>query len=167
MALLTPTGQVQLENSLGHLSLITRPRQFEVPTLANATEVAFGNSTQLKLIGYDLPIAQLAPGDSLKVTLYWQAEVEMDTDYTVFVQLLDSAGRVVAQVDLPPLAGAAPTTTWLPGEILTDPYTLTLPAGLPPGDYRLITGLYHAATGERLPLASGGNFVELSAITVK
>ncbi len=167
VALLTPTGQVQVENSLGQLSLMTRSRQFEIPSLANTTGVAFGNSTQLKLIGHDLPLTQLAPGDSLKVTLYWQAEAEMDTDYTVFVQLLDSTGQVVAQVDLPPLAGAAPTTTWLPGEILTDPYTLTLPTDLPPGDYRLITGLYHAATGERLPLASGGNFVELSAITVK
>jgi hypothetical protein len=68
---------------------------------------------------------------------------------------------VVAQVDLPPLAGVAPTTTWLPGEILTDPYTLPLPPSLSPGDYRLITGLYHAVTGERLLVASGGDFVEL------
>ena len=90
----------------------------------------------------------------------------MKTDYTVFVQLLNSAGQVVAQVDAPPLAGTAPTTTWLPGEILTDPYTLTLPADLSPGDYRLITGLYNAATGERFT-SFGGNFVELSQLTVK
>jgi hypothetical protein len=91
----------------------------------------------------------------------------MKTSYTVFVQLLNSAGQVVAQVDAQPLAGAAPTTTWLPGEILTDPYTLTLPPELPPGDYRLITGLYNAANGERLSVATGGNFVELSPLTVK
>ncbi|NJN93145.1 MAG: hypothetical protein HC875_03155 [Anaerolineales bacterium] len=69
------------------------------------------------------------PGENLgqPLTLYWQSVTEMKTAYTVFVQLLNGAGQVVAQVDAQPLAGAAPTT-WLPGEILTDPYTLTLPA---------------------------------------
>jgi hypothetical protein len=91
----------------------------------------------------------------------------MDTAYTVFVQLLNPAGQVVAQVDQQPLAGTAPTTTWLPGEIITDPYTLALSAEVSPGVYRLIAGMYNAATGQRLPVAGGGNFVELTQVTVK
>jgi hypothetical protein len=102
----------------------------------------------------------------LPTTLYWQAEAEININYTVFVQLLNQMGQVVAQVDQPPRAGAAPTTTWLPGEVLVDPYTLTLP-NLPPGVYRLIAGLYNPLTSERLSLASGGDFVELGAITVQ
>jgi hypothetical protein len=33
---------------------------------------------------------------------------------------------------------------------------LALPAGLAPGEYRLLVGLYDAATGERLPATGDG-----------
>jgi hypothetical protein len=167
VALLTAAGKVEAETTLTSVALAVRSRQFEAPAIATTADVAFGHSTQLKLIGYDLPPTALAPGNTLPVTLYWQALAEMKTDYTVFVQLLNDAGQVVAQADSQPLAGAAPTTTWLSGEILTDPYTLTLPANLPPGGYRLIGGLYDAATSARLPVTAGGDFVELSLFTVK
>jgi hypothetical protein len=167
VALVTAGGQVEAETTLAPIILETRPRQFEAPAIATAAEIAFGNAAQLKLIGYNLPATGLSPGDTLPVTLFWQAVAEMQTDYTVFVQLLNSSGQVAAQIDAPPLAGAAPTTTWLPGEILTDAYSLTLPADLPPGNYHLITGLYNAVTAERLPITGGDNFVELSQITVK
>ncbi|MBE7551897.1 MAG: glycosyltransferase family 39 protein [Anaerolineales bacterium] len=167
VALLTPAGEVEAESTLATVALAVRSRQFEVPAIATTADIAFGNSTPLKLIGYDLPATIPSSGDPLPVTLYWQAIAEMKTDYTVFVQLLNDTGQVVAQADSQPLAGAAPTTTWLPGEILTDPYTLTLPAHLPPGGYRLIGGLYDAAAGTRLPVTAGGDFVELSLFTVK
>ncbi|MBN1220934.1 MAG: glycosyltransferase family 39 protein [Anaerolineae bacterium] len=167
VALVSPEGQVSGETSVARVNLQTRPRQFEVPDLAHPTNITLGDAAQIKLLGYDVPAPRLNPGDTLPVTLYWQAGAEMDLDYTVFVQLLNAAGLVVSQVDLPPLAGAAPTTTWLPGEILTDAYTLPLPPDLPPGNYRLITGLYHAPTGQRLPVSAGGDFVELPQIAVK
>jgi hypothetical protein len=167
VALLTATGEIEAETSLAGVALATRPHQFEVPAMAVTTDIAFGNSVQLKLLGYDPSTVPPVPGDTLSLTLYWQAVAEMKTDYTVFVQLLNSAGQVIAQVDQQPLAGAAPTMTWLPGEILADSYTLTLPADLPPGDYHLIAGLYNAVTGERLPSGAGQDFVELSPLTVK
>jgi len=150
---------------LGPLTLQSRPRQFEPPDIAHRLDVALGQPPQLTLLGFDAP-AEASPGDSLPVTLYWHAGTEMNNDYTVFVQLLNSAGQVVTQRDQPPLAGAAPTTTWLPGEILTDGYTLALPADLPPGQYRLITGLYDAG-GQRLITDSGADFVELGMVTVE
>ena len=103
----------------------------------------------------------------LPVTLYWRAEAEMPVNYTVFVQLLDPQGDIAAQVDLQPQAGAAPTITWLPGEILTDPYTVPLPADLSPGSYRLIAGLYDAAAGARLSTGAGADFVELGEVAVE
>ena len=90
----------------------------------------------------------------------------MAVNYTVFVQALSADWTVVAQQDLPPLAGAAPTTTWLAGEVLTDPHHLALPANLAPGEYRLIAGMYDPNTGQRLPIATGGDFVELGAVSV-
>jgi len=74
------------------------------------------------------------------------------TLYTGFVQLLDPNNRVLAQEDHIPQRGAAPTTSWLPGEYVVDQYTLTLPESLPPGPYRLIAGLYDVRTMQRVPV---------------
>ncbi|RME75270.1 MAG: hypothetical protein D6784_08250, partial [Chloroflexi bacterium] len=167
IALLNAAGQVVEQTTLTRPNLDVRARRFEPPAIARPLQASLGQPPLVRLLGYDLPETTVAPGDPLTVTLYWQAAAEMDTSYTVFVQLLNAAGQVVAQIDTPPQNGAAPTTTWLSGEILTDPYTLTLPPDLPPGDYRLITGMYHPATGQRLPVDSGGDFVFLSQVTVQ
>jgi 4-amino-4-deoxy-L-arabinose transferase-like glycosyltransferase len=167
VSLLNAAGQVQAETSLAEVSLQTRPHNFEPSAVSHPTGFAWGEPPLIKLIGFDLPQSAFKPGDSLPLTLVWQAQAEMAVDYTVFVQLLNPAGQVAAQIDRQPLAGAAPTTGWLPNEILTDPYTLPLPPTLPSGPYRLITGLYHAATGQRLPVAGGADFVELAPVTVQ
>jgi hypothetical protein len=159
--------QVEAETALAQIELESRPHRFEIPAIAHTTDLAFGQAEpQLKLIGYDLPATSLAPGEPLPITLYWQAVAEIEINYSVFVQLLNNAGQVVAQEDRQPQAGAVPTTTWLPGEILIDSYTLSVPE-LGAGHYQLIAGLYNAATGERLPLIAGGDFIELQPITVK
>ena len=61
-------------------------------------------------------------------------------------------GRIIVQRDSQPLGGQRPTTSWLPGEFLRDPYALPLPVDLPPPPYRLIVGLYDPASGVRLPV---------------
>jgi 4-amino-4-deoxy-L-arabinose transferase-like glycosyltransferase len=169
VALLSAQGQVEGQMAVAQVGLAQRPRRFEAPSISHKTDIALGNPVLLKLIGYHLPAPTVAPGQALPVTLYWQAEATMDINYTVFVQLLNSSGQVSAQRDLQPQAGAAPTVTWLPGEILTDAYTLSLSSDLSPGDYRLIAGMYNAANGERLPVSSpaGGNFVDLGTVTIR
>jgi hypothetical protein len=87
----------------------------------------------------------------LALTSFWQAEDASTTPYTVFAQLLDSSGALVAQRDQTPGDGAFPTTSWVEGEVLTDTYRITLPAGLAPGQYTLIVGMYDPTTGARLP----------------
>ena len=46
---------------------------------------------------------------------------------------------------------------WVPGEVISDTVTLTLPTGLPSGDYPIEIGLYNAAEPDlpRLPLTTG------------
>jgi hypothetical protein len=156
------------EFPLGKIKLIQRPRQFEPPPIADPLDVAFGEPPLLILLGFNQPNKNSEPkNQTLELTFYWQAEAEMATNYTVFAQLLNPSGQVVAQVDTQPQDGAAPTTTWLPGEIIADDISLTLPPDLPPGDYRLITGLYDAASGARLPVSGGGDFVELRQVTLQ
>jgi len=112
------------------------------------------------LVGVDLSAEVVCPGDVITLTLVWQAEQEVGVDYTVFLHLIDSQGTLIAQADAPPLDGAYPTAWWSPGEVVRDPHRLSLPAEIPPGRYGLYVGLYHPATGGRLPAvdADGNRF---------
>jgi hypothetical protein len=106
------------------------------------------------LVGADLNPDPAAPGGVVRVTLYWQSLAEMDVAYTVFLHLLDADGRVVTGDDGEPAAGARPTTSWVPGEYVTDVHELAVPADLAPGDYIVEVGLYDAGvpTMPRLPV---------------
>jgi hypothetical protein len=110
------------------------------------------------LIGYDLEGAvkgtQLVPGQDLDVVLTWQAQATPDTDYVVFVQLLDAANQVRAQHDGQPVDNTLVTSTWAPGEYIRDSHRLILPADLEPGSYKIIAGMYVPDGGERLPVTT-------------
>ena len=51
--------------------------------------------------------------------------------------------------------GRYPTQNWAAGELVRDRHTLTLPADLAPGAYRLIVGVYRAADRARLETQAG------------
>ncbi|MBX3049978.1 MAG: hypothetical protein KF753_00815 [Caldilineaceae bacterium] len=109
------------------------------------------------------------PGEDLNFVVYWQAEEAVAQSYTVFTQLLNEAGQLIAQQDNLPVMGLAPTDTWQPGIVVRDPYRLTIPAQTPPGNYRLIVGLYTDAGRVPVRLADGSQneFVELSLSIAK
>jgi len=105
---------------------------------------------QIQLLGYSLP-GFPANQETLRVRLYWQAGQRLRQNYTIFVQLLDAQDQLVTSWDAQPLAGQYPTSLWQPGEIVVDEFTLPLSGELPPGNYRLVTGMYDFSTGQRLP----------------
>lgn len=112
----------------------------------------------VQLIGYDLLGTTTGertyhPGETIRLVLYWRALAGPTEDAKVFVHLYDEKGEIVAQQDRRPYYGTRPPYTWWPGEALDDPYTLQLPPDLSPGQYTLATGMYHAATWIRLPVA--------------
>lgn len=120
----------------------------------------------LDLIGYDLTPASLQPGETLTVTLHWQARDWVGAPYTAYVHLLDPAGQGVAQVDGPPFGGLHPTDHWVPGERLPDSRRLVVPAGAAPGRYPIVVGWYDPHTMEPLPLASGEDRLLLAYLPV-
>ncbi|MHB8620419.1 MAG: glycosyltransferase family 39 protein [Chloroflexota bacterium] len=124
--------------------------------------VAFGS--HIRLTGVSLN-GRLPAGDPLDVTLHWLAEGKPTRDYSVFLHLIDAGGMTVAQHDGIPVAGTRPTTTWSPGERLTDRHGLLTPRTLPPGRYRLQLGLYDAA-GKRLPVGGGGQSAIVTTVEV-
>jgi hypothetical protein len=108
----------------------------------------------IELTGYNLEADGLLPDsrpDSFNLTLYWQSTAPIPADYTVFTQLIGPDGQVRAQWDNPPQAGRYPTTAWTANDTVVDRYTLTLREDAPPGDYRLLVGMYDPTTGRRLP----------------
>jgi hypothetical protein len=123
----------------------------------------------VELMAFDLSF--LDRSEPVRLTLYWQALQSISQDYTVFVHLIDSSGHLAWQVDRYPVDGFRPTTSWEVGDIVVDRYAWRLPLELPPGEYRLITGLYDWQTGQRLP-ASGsqatplGDSVVLASLSV-
>jgi hypothetical protein len=116
-------------------------------------DALFGD--QLLLRGHSILPKTLKSGEdrALTLELWWQALGPLDTDYTVFLHLLDATDQIVAQADGVPVNGRYPTSAWEPGERIVDTRFVTLPAGLAPGEYRLMVGLYNPRDGSRLPLA--------------
>lgn len=122
-------------------------RETRVPPMGHRLDLAVGDGAQL--LGYDLATDALRPSGTLSTTLVWRGIAEMPTSYRATVQLVpvdsttgDPAGPPVAQHDGVPAGGTRPTTGWAPGEVITDPHSIPMPADLPPGDYLLIAALY-------------------------
>lgn len=129
-------------------------REDPAPAPDHGTEALVGEG--IRLLGYSVDGERVSPGDTVLLTLYWQALVPMDADYTVFSHLLGghnaaTQGPVWAGHDSPPLQGHYPTRVWQPGEVILDVHPLVLPVDAPPGRYELEAGLYDLTTMTRLP----------------
>ncbi len=116
-------------------------RVFIKPSMSATQNANFNNS--LALVGYDLP-SSVRPGDTLKLTLYWQARAKMDKPYMVFVHLLNQDNKVAAQKDAEPVDGARPTTGWVTNEYIADTYELKVNTDTAPGKYQIEIGWYDA-----------------------
>jgi len=132
----------------------------EIPETTVPVGATFGDQINLK---------SYALRDDWTVTLYWEALRPPDDDYVVFVHLIDEQDNLVASHDDRPMAGRYTTLAWQSGHLVPDDHRLSLPAELPPGDYRMRVGFYLPETGERLSVfdAQGegqpGGFIILPA----
>ena len=146
------TGQPILESGLvlSNVTVVSSERLFTVPDIQHPMQASLGD--RIAFLGYDLPRAQVAPGEALRLTLYWRAERSMDTSYTVFTHLLDPEQQIWGQKDSIPINGTHPTTGWLPGEVIVDEYDIPLEAEAPLGEYFIEIGMYDSETGQRLPV---------------
>lgn len=141
------------------------PTATPVATGPLSGEMAVGFGDFGRLVGYELSSAQVASGDRLVVTLYWQGlGGTSPVDYTVFTHLLSEQGVLIAQHDGPPAQGAAPTSTWEAGEIIQDTHQLTFRSE--GADYAgpatVMVGLYDPGNpSARLTTSEGQDYVIL------
>ena len=127
---------------------------------ATPNAVSFNLGNQIDLIGYDMDRRAAPPGETIRLTLYWRARSKMPIDYTVFTHVLQPPETIWAQHDkrLAPI-----TSTWAPGQVVSDTYELTIKPDTPPGVYEVEIGVYDAAspTFERLRvLTADGRITE-------
>jgi mannosyltransferase len=129
------------------LPVVVPQRTWAVPSTRVPVAAVF--ESLVRLVGLDFD-ALAAARTTLPVTVTWQALGDLAAwELTGFVHLLAADGQVVAQDDHVPQGGQRPTSGWLPAEVVSDSYELSLPAELPPGSYAIEVGLY-LSDGSRL-----------------
>jgi hypothetical protein len=148
-------------------------RIFKLPPISHPLSARFrvaDSADSIALLGYDLEPDAPTSGDTLHLTLYWQALKQISQPYTVFTHLVGPDGRLVGQQDNMPLHNTLPTTCWVPGEIIADPYDIPVSRHTPAGNYVLGTGIYRWETGERLaatgPTVTPDHWVVLTQVVV-
>jgi hypothetical protein len=146
-----PNGELLGDNARFHEIEIIPRDETGVPNPVN-----FNLGDRIALIGYDMDRRCASPGETIHLTLYWQALAMMKENYSVFTHVLGEENRIWAQKDDWPQGGDAPTSTWEPGQTIVDEYELTINPDTPAGVYDVEIGLYLAETGDRLRIVGEG-----------
>jgi hypothetical protein len=124
----------------------------------------------VKLLGYRLDTADVRPGGSIDLILYWEGLQPLEASYQVFNHLYD--GTMWGQQDGTPGCALRPTTLWEPGHVVRDEYTIPIDPATPPDDVPLLVGMYRLDTEERLPVCDPngtpiGDAIPLVVVTVR
>lgn len=129
------------------------------------TQARFDSS--IRLTGYALRASDSPNIETVSLRLRWQTATPLPTDYTVFVHLVDEAGRTIAQSDqYPTWIFSQPTSTWQPNTPIFDRHTLILPPDLPHGPYTIQVGLYDLSSLQRLTMANGHDAYPLTTVDI-
>jgi hypothetical protein len=139
-----------IQVSLSPVTLTAPARDFSEPNMKHLIGINLGGVATLA--GYDLDESHIQAGGVLVFDLYWRPEETDQVSYTIFAQLLGADGRILAQQDQLPVMGKRPTSGWVRGEYISDPYKLMIPPDATQGNYQLIVGMYDSQTGKRLQI---------------
>jgi 4-amino-4-deoxy-L-arabinose transferase-like glycosyltransferase len=113
----------------------------------------------LALLGYDVDGSQVPLNGKLLVSLYWEGLREMETDYRIFLDLVNGVYHVWGKQDGRPYWDGYPTNQWPKGLVLRDVREIEVWPGTPPGSYQVVISVYDPASGRWLPPAGGGDLV--------
>jgi len=103
----------------------------------------------IQILGYDVGDVAALGSDELPVTIYWKAQAPLPLNLQVYVHLIGPDNVLYAQSDkLNP--ADFPTSRWPTDRYVRDEHALRFQSAPPPGEYRLVAGLWNAGTGERL-----------------
>lgn len=109
----------------------------------------FGDSIQLETVEILDTVA--SPGSAIRFRLSWSALSPISQQLKTFTHLFVGE-TILAQHDGQPVNELRPTTTWRPGETISDQFAMLLPMDAGPGVYHLRIGLYDITSQARLPM---------------
>jgi hypothetical protein len=138
--------------TLTQVRVKAQERNFELPQ--GVTPVSAFLNDEIELVGYKLLDETVTPEGSFGLTLYWRSLRPAAANYTVFVHAVGPDQVIRGQWDSVPAQGEAPTSGWLPGEVVEDHYQVPLAKDAPPWKYDIFVGMYDPLTGQRLPASS-------------
>jgi len=140
---------LNMEDYRSQFDLLATPARFaQADAFSRPASLNFGD--KLLLRGFDLPATARA-GELLPVTLYWQSLALMDVRYRTFVHLEGDQNSLWGQHDDDPGCRLI-TTDMLPGMTSSRQFRVPVAPTTPPGEYKVVVGLYRPDTQERLPI---------------
>jgi len=112
----------------------------------------------VSIVGADVTAGPVHPGTDVEAKILFQCLRPVTGGWRFFFHLLGPNGTF-RNLDHVPVDGALPVEAWRKGQRILDRLKISIPAGMPAGEYHIILGLYRGP--ERLPVtplgASDGN----------
>jgi hypothetical protein len=140
--------------TLGRMRIEVPNGLASLPPTAVPASALFGS--RVGLLGHSPLPVMIRRGETMTVSLYWQAEKTGIEDITGFVHLLGPDGRLYGQHDSVPAEGQRPFAGWRSAEVVEDTHRFEVSVAAPSGTYMLEIGLYDSKTLRRWPGESDG-----------
>jgi len=134
--------------------------ELPLPLAADEDDAATFGTLQMSLATY-VNQTPISPGQTLGVV---QSSISLSPSpipYWETIQLLDAAGKPVAQHDGPVGGWDHLSDRWGVGEPVIGRHDLAVPADLPPGSYTLAAAVYNPQSGWRLPVRGPGAMADM------
>ncbi len=121
----------------------------ELPADVVRNETRFAD--HIRLLGWKTKPQPVLRGTSVEVRLYFTVDAPVTKDYQIFVHA-EGANRSTRRIlaDHNPVEGLWPTSSWKPGTIIQDVFSIDIPKDYPDGFMFLWTGLF--IDNQRLPV---------------
>lgn len=151
-----PYGRMLPDGGVAHIfknlspGSAIRASAFVPASLGQVAACAVDFADKVRLTG--LSIVQ-SP-HSLQVKYRWRCLKRLDREYWCFTHILDQNNKVIGYLDHQVLHGGPPMTTWNSGDEAVENLEFNFSEPQPEGSIHLKLGLYHLASGERLPIGA-------------
>jgi hypothetical protein len=118
--------------SLGEVT-ISKPERFPTADALTPPHPLRATWEALRLLGYDLGPQTVAPGGSVVLTLFWEAQAQPTRDYRLWIELGEARTYSLTE--------GYPPSRWPPGAALVTRHRLIVPPEAPPGELALRVAL--------------------------
>ncbi|TEU15808.1 MAG: hypothetical protein E3J25_03430, partial [Anaerolineales bacterium] len=123
----------------------------DVPPSAQPFSATYGGV--MRLLAHQVGTPEVRPGESIPVTLYWQALAPMDEDLSIYIHVFGWHGQPLGQRDSYPGGGTYPTSMWSVGDVVRDTFLVPIRSDAEgPVAAKVEVGLYHLDTMQNLPV---------------